>query len=180
VMTSEDVIHDFYVPAFRVKQDVLPGRYEDLWFIPTKLGRFALNCAEFCGTEHAHMGGEVVVMQPNSFAAWLEAERPSSTLAQQGGALFRDLGCSGCHSPRSTVHAPPLEGLFGRPVPLQDGRIVVADEAYIRDSILQPKSQVAAGYPAVMPSFAGQIGEEELMQLIAYIKSLAPAKGAAG
>jgi cytochrome c oxidase subunit 2 len=172
VMTSQDVIHDFYVPAFRVKQDVLPGRYQNLWFTPTETGRFRLLCAQFCGTEHAHMGGEVVVMQPAAFADWLEAERPGSGLVEEGAALFRQYGCSGCHGPRSTVHAPLLEGLYGRPTPLQDGSIVVADDAYLRDKILQPKRQVAAGYPAIMPSFAGQIGEEDLMRLIAYIKSL--------
>ncbi|MBV9859383.1 MAG: cytochrome c oxidase subunit II [Alphaproteobacteria bacterium] len=174
VMTSQDVIHDFFVPAFRVKQDVLPGRYEDLWFTPTEVGTFPLFCAEFCGTEHAHMGGEVIIMEPAAFSDWLEAERPSGSLAEQGAALFRQYGCSGCHGPNSTVHAPPLEGLYGRPVPLQSGAVVMADEAYLRDSILQPQAQIAAGYPAVMPSFAGQIGEEDLMKLIAYIKSLAP------
>ena len=174
VMTSQDVIHSFYVPAFRVKQDVLPGRYEDLWFNPSKTGRFKLFCAEFCGTEHAHMGGEVVVMPPTEFQDWLQAQPPGSTLVEEGAALFRQYGCSGCHSPRGTVHAPLLEGLYRRPVPLQDGSIVTADEAYLRDSILRPKSRIVAGYAPVMPSFAGQIGEEDLMKLIAYIKSLAP------
>ncbi len=120
------------------------------------------------------MGGEVVVMRPAEFQDWLQAQQPGSTLVEEGASLFRQYGCSGCHSPRSTVHAPLLDGLYGRPVPLQDGSIVTADEAYLRDSILRPKSQIAAGYAPVMPSFAGQMGEEDLMKLIAYIKSLAP------
>jgi cytochrome c oxidase subunit 2 len=175
VMTSQDVIHDFFVPAFRVKQDVLPGRLEELWFKPTATGEYHLFCAEFCGTEHAHMGGSIVVMEPAAFAKWLETQGGGETLAQQGAALFRQFGCSGCHGASSTVHAPSLDGLYGRPVPLSDGSITVADERYIRDSILQPKSQIAAGYPPIMPSFAGQIGEEDLMKLIAYIKSLGTA-----
>ena len=172
VMTSQDVIHDFYVPAFRVKQDVLPGRYEDLWFTPTKVGEYHLFCAEFCGTEHAHMGGWVIVMQPGDYEQWLGAQGGGESLAQEGAALFRQYGCSGCHGAASSVHAPPLEGLYGRPVPLADGQVVTADDRYIRDSILMPKAQIAAGYPPIMPSFAGQIGEEDLVKLIAYIKSL--------
>jgi cytochrome c oxidase subunit 2 len=176
VMTSQDVIHDFFVPAFRVKQDVLPGRYEDLWFTPTKVGEYHLFCAEFCGTEHAHMGGSVVVMEPRDFAKWLAAQGAGESLAQEGAALFRQYGCSGCHGASSSVHAPPLEGLYGRPVPLADGQMVIADDRYIRDSILMPKAQVAAGYPPIMPSFAGQIGEDDLLKLIAYIKSLGTAE----
>jgi cytochrome c oxidase subunit 2 len=176
VMTSQDVIHDFFVPAFRVKQDVLPGRLEELWFKPTAVGEYHLFCAEYCGTEHAHMGGSIVVMQPAAFAKWLETQGGGESLAQEGADLFRQYGCSGCHGAGSTVHAPPLEGLYGRPVPLSDGSIATADERYIRDSILRPKSQVAAGYPAIMPSFAGQIGEEDLMKLIAYVKSLGTAE----
>jgi cytochrome c oxidase subunit II len=173
VMTSQDVIHSFFVPALRIKHDVLPGRYETLWFSATKAGEFAINCAEYCGTDHSMMGGRIVVMEPADFERWLQAEKPASDLAQQGAALFRQFGCSGCHGDRSKVHAPPLEGIFGRPVPLQDGSIVTADERYIRDSILLPKREIAAGYPPVMPSFAGQIDEADVLKLIAYIKSLA-------
>ena len=173
VLTSQDVIHDFAIPAFRVRQDALPGRYETLWFTPTKVGEYRLFCAEFCGTWHARMGGSVVVMEPSDFQRWLDSQDPGPSLAQEGEALFRSYGCSGCHGTASTVHAPRLEGLFGRPVPLQDGRTVIADDRYIRDSILKPKSEIAAGYPPVMPSFAGQIGEDDLLKLVAYIKSLA-------
>jgi cytochrome c oxidase subunit II len=163
------------VPAFRLKHDVLPGRYEVLWFEATVAGEYRLFCAEFCGTDHSHMGGRIVVMAPADYERWLAARGPSSPLARQGEALFRQLGCSGCHGAASTVRAPPLEGLYGRPVPLRGGGTVIADDQYIRDSILLPKSQVAAGYDPVMPSFAGQIGEEDVLKLTAYLRSLANA-----
>ncbi|MBP2306452.1 cytochrome c oxidase subunit II [Azospirillum melinis] len=173
VLTSQDVIHDFAIPAFRIRQDAVPGRYETLWFTPTEIGEYRLFCAEFCGTWHARMGGTVVVMEPSDFQRWLDSQDPGPSLAQEGEALFSSYGCSGCHGGASTVHAPKLEGLFGRPVPLEDGRTVIADDRYLRDSILMPKAEIAAGYPPVMPSFAGQIGEDDLLKLVAYIKSLA-------
>ncbi|WP_448192571.1 cytochrome c oxidase subunit II [Azospirillum sp. sgz301742] len=176
VLSSQDVIHDFAVPAFRIRQDAVPGRTEVLWFTPTTVGEYHLFCAEFCGTDHAHMGGSVVVMEPAAFQRWLDAQGAGETLAQEGAALFRQYGCSGCHGAASTVHAPPLEGLYGRPVPLANGRTVVADDRYIRDSILMPKAEIAAGYPPIMPSFAGQIGEDDLVKLLAYIKSLGNAE----
>jgi cytochrome c oxidase subunit 2 len=173
VMTSQDVIHSFYVPAFRVKHDVLPGTYEVLWFKPVRKGVYRLECAEYCGSEHATMGGRIIVMDPADYEKWLVEQGPSESLAEQGEALFRQYGCSGCHGGHGTVRAPPLEGLYGHVVPLEGGGTVIADERYVRDSILLPKSQVAAGYAPVMPSFAGQIGEDDLVKLIAYIKSLA-------
>jgi cytochrome c oxidase subunit 2 len=172
-MASQDVIHSFFVPAFRVKHDVVPGRYQTLWFKAEKTGVFALLCAEFCGTDHSRMTGRIVVMEPAEYESWLSREDVGGTLASEGAKLFRELGCSGCHMGQSTVRAPPLEGLYGKPVPLQDGSTVIADEGYIRDSILLPKSQIAAGYEPVMPSFAGRVGEDELIRLVAYIKSLA-------
>lgn len=180
VMTSQDVIHDFAIPAFRIRRDVLPGRYETMWFKPTQVGEYRLFCAEFCGTEHSRMTGMVTVMEQADYQRWLDSAGPAETLAGQGAALFRQYGCSGCHAAAGTVHAPRLEGLFGRPVPLADGSVVTADEGYIRDSILLPKSQVAAGYPDIMPSFDGQIGEEDLLKLISYVKSLGNAPAAAG
>jgi cytochrome c oxidase subunit 2 len=177
VMTSQDVIHSFFVPAFRIKQDVLPGRYETLWFTPTRAGEYRLFCAEYCGTDHAAMGGSIVVMEPAAFAAWLSQAGTDGSLAAQGEALFRRYGCSGCHGGHGTVRAPSLAGLYGSPVPLQSGETVIADDRYLRDSILQPRAQVAAGYAPVMPSFAGEIPEEALMKLIAYIKSLAAPAG---
>lgn len=170
VMTSEDVIHSFYVPAFRVKQDVLPGRYTQLWFTATKLGRFPLFCAEFCGADHAVMRGEIDVMPPAMYAQWL-AGHASQTLATRGEALFRQFGCSGCHGPQSTVYAPSLDGLYGKTVALADGSQVIADDRYLRDSIMLPSLQVVAGYAPIMPSYQGRIGEEDVLALLAYLKS---------
>jgi len=173
IMTSQDVIHSFFVPAFRIKQDVLPGRYTSLWFQAREAGEFHLFCAEYCGTDHARMGGRIVVMEPAEYARWLESGAGSASMAQRGEALFRELGCSGCHGADAAVHAPRLEGLYGRPVPLSNGRFAIADERYLRDSILDPAAQVAAGYQPIMPSFAGMVSEEQILDLIAYIESLA-------
>ena len=177
IMASQDVIHSFFVPAFRVKHDVVPGRYQNLWFRADKTGEFQLLCAEFCGTDHSRMNGRIVVMEPHDFETWLSHQQAPGTLAREGADLFRQLGCSGCHVGQGTVRAPALDGLFGKPVPLQDGTVVVADDRYIRDSILMPASQVAAGYAPVMPSFAGRVSEDELIRLVAYIKSLSPEAG---
>jgi cytochrome c oxidase subunit II len=172
VMISQDVIHSFYVPAFRIKQDVLPGRFTSMWFEPAKTGRFHLFCAEYCGTKHSGMIGWVVVMDPVEYQEWLEHGTVVSTMATAGAKLFRQYGCSGCHSENATVRAPLLEGVYRKPRPLQSGEIVIADERYIRDSILMPKAQVVAGYEPVMPTYQGQISEDDLLQIIAYIKSL--------
>ncbi|MDB6001021.1 MAG: coxB [Rhizobacter sp.] len=176
IMTSQDVIHSFFVPAFRLKQDVLPGRYTSLWFKATQLGEFHLFCAEFCGAQHSAMIGKVVVMQPADYARWLQAGPNEPSLAQTGFSLFRSNGCSGCHAAGSTVHAPSLDGLFGRTVHLQDGRSVLADENYLRDSMLQPAKDVVAGFAAIMPSFAGQLSEEDIQALIAYVRSTTETK----
>jgi cytochrome c oxidase subunit II len=171
-LTSQDVIHSFYVPAFRIKMDAVPGRYTSTWFQASETGTFHLFCAEYCGTAHAGMGGQVVVMKPSEYEQWLRSGAPEEPLAAAGARLFQQLGCSGCHSPNSIVRAPPLEGIYGKPVPLQSGHVVLADEGYIRDSILLPQKDVVAGYAPVMPTFQGRISEEELMQIIAYIRSL--------
>jgi cytochrome c oxidase subunit II len=171
-MTSQDVIHSFYLPAFRVKQDVVPGRYTREWFKADKIGTYHLFCSEYCGTSHSHMVGRVVVMSPADYQNWLTRGQPGSTLVQSGERLFRELGCSGCHVGKSVVRAPPLEGVFGKPVPLSNGEVVQADEAYLRDSILFPAKQIVGGYTNDMPSFTGKVSEEELLQLIAYLKSL--------
>jgi len=173
-LASQDVIHSFFLPAFRVKQDAVPGRYTTEWFKATQTGSFPLFCSEFCGTDHSRMIGRVVVMPPAEYQQWQAAGQPGDTLVQSGEKLFRELGCSGCHMGNSQIRAPRLEGLFGKPVPLENGQVVLADEKYIRDSILLPQSQVAAGYAPVMPTFQGHVTEEELLQLIAYIKSLGP------
>jgi len=171
IMTSQDVIHSFYVPAFRVKQDVLPGRYTSLWFTATREGRFNLFCAEYCGADHANMHGSIVVMQPADFANWLAAAPGEDDLASRGFTIYRRAGCSGCHEPTSTVHAPTLVGLFGRTVHLTDGRTVVANDNYLRDSILLPDKDIAAGFAPAMPSYQGQLDEAELSALIAFIAS---------
>jgi cytochrome c oxidase subunit 2 len=179
IMTSEDVIHDFSVPALRIKHDVLPGRYDTLWFQATEAGDYHLFCTQFCGTDHAAMGGTVTVMTEPDYDSWLAAQQSEGTLAAQGREVFIRDGCDGCHGGRSTVRAPSLAGLFGNPVPLSDGRVVRADEAYLRDSILYPGRDIVAGFANQMPSFAGHISEEDLVKLVAYIKSLAAEKGAA-
>ncbi len=174
-MTSQDVIHSFYVPAFRVKQDVLPGRETTLWFEPTKTGRYHLFCAEYCGTYHSAMGGWVEVMEPDGFERWLSRGGIGPSMAADGERLFVQHSCAGCHRGSQTVRAPRLEGVYGHPVPIQNGKdvqFVTADTTYIRDSILRPKAQVVAGYEPVMPSFEGQINESDLLKIIAYLKSI--------
>ena len=171
LMTSEDVIHSFFVPEFRIKQDVLPGRYTQTWFEATRPGTYHLFCTQLCGTEHARMVGQIVAMTPQSYSQWLAAQPMEDDIAKEGAALFRSLGCSGCHV-GSRVHAPPLAGIYGEPVPLADGRVVAADDAYIRDFILQPGRDIVAGYENIMPSFAGEIGDSEILALTAYIRWL--------
>jgi cytochrome c oxidase subunit 2 len=170
--TSQDVIHSFFLPAFRTKQDVVPGRYTTEWFQPSRIGTYHLFCSEYCGTSHSRMGGSVIVMSQADYQDWLARGRPENTLVQSGEKLFRELGCSGCHLGKSVVRAPPLEGLFGKPVPLNNGEVVIADEAYLRDSILFPAKQIAGGYTNDMPSFNQKVSEEQLLELIAYLKSI--------
>ncbi|MBM7333837.1 MAG: cytochrome c oxidase subunit II [Alcanivorax sp.] len=171
-LTSQDVIHSFFVPAFRIKQDVLPQRYTRLRFTPVKTGRFDLFCAEYCGLSHSGMVGKVVVMAPERFQAWLERRDRGESPAREGERLFRQYGCSGCHGAASRVDAPDLAGLYGKPVPLESGETVTADAQYLRDSVMFPSRQVAAGYPDIMPSFKDQISEEDLLKLLAYLQSL--------
>jgi cytochrome c oxidase subunit 2 len=173
IMTSQDVIHSFFVPDFRVKQDVVPGRYTSIVFTPSRTGEYRLYCAEYCGTEHALMLGRIVVMQPAAFTQWLEAGPRQPGMAARGYELYRRYGCSGCHAAGSSVHAPDLTGLLGRRVHLADGRELTADEPYIRDSILLPTKDVVAGYAPIMPSFAGQISEEDILAIIEYIRESA-------
>jgi cytochrome c oxidase subunit 2 len=173
LMSSQDVIHSFFVPAFRVKKDVLPGSDTDIWFQASKAGVFPLLCAEYCGTDHSMMRGKIVVMRQDEFAKWLGHQPEGDDLAHEGAKLFVAQGCSGCHAASSNVHAPRLEGLYGRGVQLSDGRTVKADDAYIRDSILEPKRDVVAGYEPIMPSFKGLLDDGEIQSLAAYIRSLA-------
>jgi cytochrome c oxidase subunit II len=172
VMASEDVIHSFFIPAFRIKRDVVPGTLQTIWFKADKTGVFKLECTQFCGLQHATMKGEIDVLSGPDYARWLTEQGVHQSLAEQGEAAFRAHGCSGCHSDNSTVHAPSLAGLYGTLVHLQDGSVRLADEAYIRDCILNPRSFIVAGYPPVMPDFSGQLSEDDLIKLVAYIRSL--------
>jgi cytochrome c oxidase subunit 2 len=171
VMISQDVIHSFGLPEFRITQDVLPGRYTSLWFIPTKIGEFQLFCREYCGSQHSGMIGRVVVMQPTEYQAWLTNSGSSyDSMASAGAKLFTStaLACNTCHGER----APTMAGLYGRQVQLADGRTVSADEDYLRESIINPSAKIVAGYPPLMPTYEGRLTEEQLNQLIEYIKSL--------
>jgi len=172
ITTSEDVIHDFFVPAFRMKADVLPGRYVSLWFRPTRPGRYQLFCAEYCGTQHSRMIGEVVVMDPSEYQTWLSGGAPEGSLASSGEKLFQDLACITCHRSDAQGRGPVLQGLFGKTVALQSGESLVADEGYIRESILNPAAKVTAGFQPIMPAFQGLVSEEQLLELIEYVKSL--------
>jgi cytochrome c oxidase subunit 2 len=171
-MGSEDVIHSLFVPAFRVKMDVVPGRTTMLWFQATKAGRYHLFCAEYCGTQHSGMIGWVVAMEPADFQAWLSGGAGEGSLASAGQKLFQDLACNTCHRSDAQGRGPVLDGLFGKQVLLEGGQTVVADENYIRESIVSPQSKLVAGFQPLMPTFQGLVSEEGLLQLIAYIKSL--------
>jgi cytochrome c oxidase subunit II len=176
-MTSEDVIHDFYIPAFRVKKDVLPGRYTSIWFQATKTGTFHFFCAQYCGAEHAGMIGWVHVMAPAEYEQWLSGGLPRETMEVRGARLFNQLGCFTCHVADGTGRGPSFVNLYGKPVQLVDGRTVTADDAFIRGCILTPFKQLVAGYPPLMPTYQGQVSEDQILQLIAYIKSLNTEKG---
>ena len=181
IMTSQDVIHSFYVPAFRIKQDVLPGRYTTAWFRATRPGVYHLFCSQYCGTMHSGMIGQVTVMEPAQYEAWLSGGGTTGSLAASGDSLFQQLGCSTCHRSDTQGRGPNLVGLFGKPVHLEDGRTVIADENYIRQCILSPSTNIPSGFKPIMPVFQGLVSEEQLNALVAYIKSLSPAPaGAAG
>ena len=179
VITSEDTIHSFFVPAFRIKKDAVPGRYNTAWFRATRIGSFHLFCAEYCGTEHSKMIGRVVVMEPEEYQVWLAGGPTPESPVLAGEKLFTELNCVTCHRPDSAGRGPVLNGIFGRPVGLASGERVVADEAYVRESIMSPAAKVVAGYQPVMPTYLGQVSEEQLIALIAYIESLqVPTEGA--
>ena len=171
LMTSEDVIHSFFVPAFRTKMDVIPGRYTTIWFRPTKTGTFHLFCAEYCGAEHSLMKGSIVVMPPHEYEAFLAGATAGKSMAEAGEELFTQYACQTCHQEQDQGRGPSLRGVFGSTVLLEDGRTVVADEDYLRQSILQPAAKLVKGYKPLMPTFQGQIDEEGVLQLIAYLKT---------
>jgi cytochrome c oxidase subunit 2 len=169
-MSSEDVIHSFFVPAFRVKQDVVPGRYTSVWFEATKAGTYHLFCAEYCGTLHSGMIGKVVVLEPEAYQAWVGGAATGQTMAQAGEGLFSSLGCAACH--KAGGLGPDLAGLYGGERTLTTGQTVKADDGYVRESILNPPAKLVKGYQPVMPIFQGQVSEEQLLQLLAYVKGL--------
>jgi cytochrome c oxidase subunit 2 len=177
-MISEDVIHSFYVPAFRVKQDVLPGMYTSLWFEPTKPGTYHLFCAEYCGTKHSEMIGSVVVLDPSAYQAWLDGRPTEKDPLQAGALLFQNLRCDTCHdagpglAASGAARGPNLAGRFGTDVTLTDGQTVRFDERYVRESLLEPGKRLSAGYPALMPSYQGQVSESDVLALATYLKSL--------
>lgn len=173
IMTSEDVIHSFFVPAFRGKMDVVPGRYTHYWFEATKTGTYRLFCAEYCGSEHSLMRGSIVVMEPSEYEQWLAGNRgEQAPRAPSGAELFAAKTCGTCHRPDSDLQGPQLAGLFGREVELADGSTVVVDETYVRESILDPTAKIVQGYQPLMPTYKGQLSEEEILQLIIYVKTL--------
>jgi cytochrome c oxidase subunit 2 len=178
-MTSEDVIHSFYVPAFRVKQDVVPGRYSSVWFEATKPGTYHLFCAEYCGTLHSGMIGRIVAMEPAAFEAWLAGTAGGADVpvAVAGENVFRAQGCGTCHRADGSGQGPSLAGLFGKSVTLATGETLTADEAYLRDSILNPQGKIVAGYQPVMPTYTGLLSEEDVLRLIAYVRSLKSDQG---
>ena len=171
-MTSEDVIHDLFLPAFRVKADVIPGRYTTLWFNATKAGEYHLFCAEYCGTKHSGMIGRVVVMEPTEYQAWLSGGAGEMSLAARGQKAFTDFACNTCHLDDAGGRGPSLNGLYGSQVRLANGTTVVADDAYLRESILNPQAKLVAGYQPLMPTFQGLVNEEALMGLIEHVKSM--------
>lgn len=178
VMSSQDVIHSFFVPEFRLKQDVLPGRYTYAWFEASKTGVYSLFCAEYCGNEHSRMLGRIIVMSPEGFRSWqgsmagLPGAQTTANMADRGRELFTRLGCVSCHGTGSAVQAPDLAGIYGKRVALSNGTQVTADEGYLRESILNPRAKIVMGYAPIMPSYQGQISDEDLLALISYIKSL--------
>jgi len=177
-MTTEDTLHDFSIPAFRTKADVVPGRYTYIWFNATKPGKYHLFCAEYCGLNHSGMGGYVYVMEQRDFDNWLSGTESGQTPVEAGKDLFENkLGCASCHAGGADQRGAKLEGIFNKDVKLVGGQSVVADEAYIRNSILNPSAQIVEGFQPIMPTFKGQVTEEQLVSLVAYIKSLSGVTG---
>ncbi len=173
-MISQDVIHDFSIPAFRIKHDVLPGRYTSMWFEPTRTGTYHLFCSQYCGANHASMVGWVYVMEPADYQAWLAGVSADEAPAVVGQRLFAQYACMTCHGER----APTLANLYGSTVRLQDGSTIIADDNYLRESIVNPRARIVAGFAPIMPTYKGQLSEEQISDLIAYIKSLGNQPGA--
>ena len=177
IMATEDVIHDLFVPAFRIKTDVVPGKYTSEWFEATKPGRYHFFCAEYCGMNHSGMGGWVVVMEPTEFDNWLSGNANQMSPAAAGQQMYESLGCVSCHGANGEGgRGPALLGVYGSKVNLNSGQSVTADDGYVRESILNPQAKIVTGFGPIMPSFQGQVNEEQLLNLVAYVKSLSTAK----
>jgi cytochrome c oxidase subunit 2 len=188
-MISQDVLHSFFIPAFRVKKDVIPGRYTTVWFTPDRVGQYHLFCSEYCGTSHSEMGGWVYVMEPADYQAWLAGGgdpkynpaqgaakgAPVKTMEEAGKQLYARFACGSCHDP-DMKRGPILAGLYGKPVKLRDGRTVIADDDYLRKSLVEPNSDIAEQWQQVMPSYKDDLTEEQILQLIAYMKSMGTAQ----
>jgi cytochrome c oxidase subunit 2 len=173
-ITSEDVIHSLYFPSFRTKMDAIPGRYSQLWFEATKVGTYHIFCTEYCGTNHSGMIGNVVVMEPAAYQAWLSGGTMEGTLAQRGERLFTELACNTCHLDTGKGRGPSLSNIVGQPVELADGSTVTADEGYLRESIINSQAKIVKGFQPLMPAFQGLVSEDNLVALVEYVKSLSP------
>ena len=191
LLTSRDVIHSFFVPEFRVKADVLPGRYNEIWFEATKTGKYQIFCTEYCGLDHSLMRGEVIVMEPEEYDRWLADQKrgnsklqdgtpvagetvpAGSSMREQGAQAATELGCFKCHSVNGERHiGPSWQGLYGRRTELSSGHALVADEAYLTRSMMDPQSEIVAGYQPVMPSFQGRMNAAQTAAIVEYIKTL--------
>jgi cytochrome c oxidase subunit 2 len=179
-MGSEDVIHSFFIPAFRTKADVIPGRYNTMWFTATKPGKYHIFCTQYCGTKHSAMIGTVTALEPEAYQAWLSRGAATGTMAEKGAKLFADLSCNTCHLDNAQGRGPVLKGIYGKQALLTTGQTVAVDDAYIRESVLNPQAKIVAGFQPMMPTFQGLVTEEQLLQLITYVKSLSGTTTTAG
>jgi len=177
IIGSEDVLHAYWVPAFRMKMDAVPGRTTTMWFEAAQPGEYQLFCAEYCGMSHSRMIGKVTAMEPGAFQTWLAGGKATGSMADLGAKVFTDLGCATCHLDGGQGRGPSLRGVFGSQVTLANGEKVTADEAYIRESILTPTAKLVAGFQPLMPTFQGVVSEEQIAQLTAYVKTLATNTG---
>jgi cytochrome c oxidase subunit 2 len=171
-MISQDVFHSFSIPDFRIKREVIPGRYSTVWFEATQVGTYHLFCTQYCGTQHSGMVGEVTVMTPGDYKKWLEQSNSGQSLAQNGERLFASMGCNSCHNGTAAARGPSLAGVYGSKLTLTDGRQILVDDAYLRNAILNPSEHVTAGFAPIMPTYQGQISEDGLIDLVEFIKNM--------
>jgi cytochrome c oxidase subunit II len=171
-MISQDVFHSFSIPDFRIKREVIPGRYSTVWFNATTPGVYHIFCTQYCGTNHSQMIGEVTALSPDDYKKWTEESTSGMSLAQNGERLFASMGCNACHSGNAAARGPSLAGVFGSRLTLTNGSQVLVNEAYLRDAILNPSQHVTSGYAPIMPTYQGQISEDGLIDLVEYLKTL--------